>query len=322
MSRHVILAKEGANQRLDKFLTDVVSGSSRTAIKKMINEGLVTVNGEVSKPSLILNGNEKISYQIALKEENGGYLTPENIELDIIYEDTDIIAINKPAGLTVHPGAGQKTNTLANGLIYHFHDLSNVNGKVRPGIVHRLDKETSGVMLVAKSNEAHVNLSSQFEALEIKKEYYAVTWGIFTSKEGKITLPLSRSKKDPTSYIGDDNGKKAITSFISKPLGDYTSEVIFKPKTGRTHQIRVHSASLGNPIFGDSKYGGGNNRSKGFLPEVSKSLNNSLKNLGRHALHAKSITFSHPSTKKLKSISAKIPTELQTLKMELSNLHA
>ena len=322
MSRHVILAKTGANQRLDKFLTDVVSGSSRTAIKKMINEGLVTVNGEVSKPSLILNGNEKISYQIALKEENGGYLTPENIELDIIYEDTNIIAINKPAGLTVHPGAGQKTNTLANGLIYHFHDLSNVNGKVRPGIVHRLDKETSGVMLVAKSNEAHTNLSRQFEAREIKKEYYAVTWGIFTSKEGKITLPLSRSKKDPTSYVGDDNGKKAITSFISKPLGDYTSEVIFKPKTGRTHQIRVHSASLGNPIFGDSKYGGGNNRSKGFLPEVSKVLNNSLKNLGRHALHAKSITFSHPSTKKLKSISAKIPSEFQTLKMELSNLHA
>ena len=322
MSRHVILAKRGANQRLDKFLTDVVSESSRTTIKKMINEGLVTVNGEVSKPSLILNGNEKISYQIALKEENGGYLTPENIELDIIYEDTDIIAINKPAGLTVHPGAGQKTNTLANGLIYHFHDLSNVNGKVRPGIVHRLDKETSGVMLVAKSNEAHTNLSRQFEAREIKKEYYAVTWGIFTSKEGKITLPLSRSKKDPTSYVGDDNGKKAITSFISKPLGDYTSEVIFKPKTGRTHQIRVHSASLGNPIFGDSKYGGGNNRSKGFLPEVSKALNNSLKNLGRHALHAKSITFSHPSTKKLKSISAKIPSDFQTLKMELSNLHA
>ncbi len=322
MSRHVILAKRGANQRLDKFLTDVVSESSRTTIKKMINEGLVTVNGEVSKPSLILNGNEKISYQIALKEENGGYLTPENIELDIIYEDTDIIAINKPAGLTVHPGAGQKTNTLANGLIYHFHDLSNVNGIVRPGIVHRLDKETSGVMLVAKSNEAHANLSRQFEAREIKKEYYAVTWGIFTSKEGKITLPLSRSKKDPTSYVGDDNGKKAITSFISKPLGDYTSEVIFKPKTGRTHQIRVHSASLGNPIFGDSKYGGGNNRSKGFLPEVSKALNNSLKNLGRHALHAKSITFSHPSTKKLKSISAKIPSDFQTLKMELSNLHA
>ena len=249
MSRHVILAKTGANQRLDKFLTDVVFGSSRTTIKKMINEGLVTVNGEVSKPSLILNGNEKISYQLVLKEENGGYLAPENIELDIIYEDTDIIAINKPAGLTVHPGAGQKTNTLANGLIYHFHDLSNVNGKVRPGIVHRLDKETSGVMLVAKSNEAHTNLSRQFEAREIKKEYYAVTWGIFTSKEGKITLPLSRSKKDPTSYVGDENGKKAITSFTSKSLGGYTSEVIFKPKTGRTHQIRVHSASLGTVSY-------------------------------------------------------------------------
>ena len=131
MSRHTILAKMGANQRLDKFLTDVVSGSSRTTIKKMINEGLVTVNGETSKPSLILYGNEEISYQKTIKDESDDYLAPENIELNIIYEDKDIIAINKPAGLTVHPGAGQKTNTLANGLIYHFRDKNMIQDLVK-----------------------------------------------------------------------------------------------------------------------------------------------------------------------------------------------
>ena len=321
MTKHTVLAKEGANQRLDKFLSDIIPELSRSIIKKMITEGMVFVDGEVSKPSLRLDGNEKISYDMIEKENVVDYLVPQDIDLEIIYEDNDIIAIDKPAGLTVHPGAGQKNNTVANALIFHFRNLSNINGGIRPGIVHRLDKETSGVMLVAKNNDAHVNLSNQFEARKVKKEYNAITWGNFTKENGDITLSLARSKKDPTAYVVNDNGKEAETSYSSKPLGGYASEVVFKPKTGRTHQIRVHSSSIGNPIFGDNKYGGGNNRSKGFLPEVSKILNNSLKNLGRHALHAKSITFSHPSNKKVKTISTKTPLEIEKLKMELSSLH-
>ena len=321
MSKYVISAIKGKKQRVDKFLSDFISGSSRSTIKKMISEGLVFVDGEIPKPSLKLVGNEKISYDLLKKEKEFNYLTPQDINLEIIYEDNFIAAINKPAGIVVHPGAGQKDNTIVNGLIFHFDKLSTINGSVRPGIVHRLDKETSGVMLVAKNNDAHANLSNQFEKREIIKEYKAITWGSFEMKKGEIATSIGRSKKDPTSYIVHGNGRDAKTSYASKPLGSYASEVIFKPKTGRTHQIRVHSSSIGNPIFGDSKYGGGNSKSKGFLPEVSKVLENSLKNLGRHALHAKSITFTHPSTKKTKTVTAKIPVEIEILKKELSTLH-
>ena len=321
MSKQIISAKKGVNQRLDKFLSDNISGLSRSTIKKMITEGMVFVNGELSKPSFKLEGKEKISYDIFEKKENFDHLIPQKIDLNILYEDKDIIAIDKPAGLTVHPGAGQKNNTLANALVFHCRELSDINGPIRPGIVHRLDKDTSGVMLVAKNNEAHASLSRQFEKREIDKEYSAITWGKFENLNGEISLFIARSKKDPTSYIASRNGKKALTFYSSKPLGGYASEVVFKPKTGRTHQIRVHSSTIGNPIFGDTKYGGGINRSRGYLPEVSKKLNNLLKNINRHALHAKSITFSHPVSKKMKTISAEMPKDFENIKYDLSRLH-
>ena len=152
MSKYTLSASNGKNQRLDKFLSVYISKSSRSTIKKMINEGLVLVNGEITKPSFILDGSEKISYDLIEEKEKSENLTPQDIDLEIIYEDNDIVAINKPAGITVHPGAGQNDGTIANALVFRFNSLSNVNGMIRPGIVHRLDKDTSGVMLVAKNN--------------------------------------------------------------------------------------------------------------------------------------------------------------------------
>ncbi len=321
MTKNTLSAKNGANQRLDKFLSEKIIGISRSRIKKMIADGMVFVDGEIPKPSLLLEGNEKISYDI-LVEEVSDYLIPQNIDLNIIYEDKDILAINKPSGIIVHPGAGQKKDTIANALRYRFQELSDLNGTARPGVVHRLDKDTSGVMLIAKNNKAHINLSHQFEKREIDKEYYAIAWGIFANEVGEISFPLARRKKDPTSYVASESGKNSLTLYRSKHLGSFASEVVFRPKTGRTHQIRVHSSTLGNPIFGDTKYGGGYKKSRGFLPEVSKIFNNLLKNLNRHALHAESITFSHPRTNKIKTISAEIPLEFLTLKEELTKLHA
>lgn len=322
MSKYTISASDGKNQRLDKFLSVYISKSSRSTIKKMINEGLVFVNGETTKPSFILDGSEKISYDLIEEKEKSENLTPQDIDLEIIYEDNDIVAINKPAGITVHPGAGQNDGTIANALVFRFNSLSNVNGTIRPGIVHRLDKDTSGVMLVAKNNNAHANLSNQFEMRSINKEYKAITWGLFSDEKGEINSSIARSKRDPTSYIIDSNGRNAHTSYVSKALGSFASEVVFHPKTGRTHQIRVHSSSIGNPIFGDNKYGGGKNKSKGYLPEVSKILENLLKKIDRQALHAKSITFTHPSSKKTKTIAAEIPNEIKILKKELASLYA
>jgi len=317
-----ILAINGSNKRLDKFLSDYLEELSRDSVKKMILDGMVFVNGEKVKPSLVLQGTEKISYTINKLDKTLDHIEPEDIDLDILFEDDDIIAINKSSGITVHPGAGQKDGTLVNGLVFHFNKLSNLNGNFRPGIVHRLDKNTSGIMIIAKNNNAHAKLSSQFEKRLINKQYFAVTWGSFKNKQGEINSPIARSKKDPTSFIIDKTGKEALTNYYSKQLGGYASEVKFEPKTGRTHQIRVHSASLGNPIFGDEKYGGGGRRSKGFLPEVSKQLTLSINKLGRHALHAKKIMFSHPINNKPITISADLPKELNQLINELNNLNA
>ena len=322
MSEITILAKNGANKRLDKFLSDYLIESSRTVVKKMISDGMVYVDGEKAKPSLILKGTEKISYTILDREKKLKNIEPEDIDLEILFEDDAIIAINKSAGITVHPGAGQRNGTLVNGLVSHFKKLSNLNGNLRPGIVHRLDKDTSGVIIIAKSNDVHSNLSEQFEKRSVSKEYFAIVWGKYESDEGEIHSSIARSKKDPTSYIVDPNGKEAFTGYASKPLGIYNSEVIFKPKTGRTHQIRVHTSSLGNPIFGDEKYGGGINKSKGFIPEVSKKLNASMNQLGRHALHARKIIFNHPINKKSIAISAKIPNEINELRTQITNLNA
>jgi len=299
--------------RLDKYLATLFPEISRTRIKNSIKTGNVLVNGSSTKPSYLLCENDEIKYEFILEKIKQEQMDPVEMELNILYEDNDIICINKPAGLVVHPGAGNYTNTLANGLLHHFKSLSNVNGISRPGIVHRLDKNTSGVILIAKSNIAHHHLANQFQNRTINKIYKAVTWGEWKEPEGILNGNISRKKSDPTTYTVSIDGRSSETKYVVTHQNRYFSLLTFMPKTGRTHQIRVHATEENHPIVCDDPYGGGINRAKGFLPEVALKMKKIIKNMGRHALHAEQIMFQHPTEKNQINITAPYPTDFVNL---------
>ena len=292
-----LIVPNSINMRLDKYLSENLDQISRSKIQNLINDGKVMINGEQEKSSYRLNGNESIVVYFDNNEISTNNHIAQEIPLTIIHEDDDILIIDKQAGLVVHPGTGMVDNTLLNGLLYHTSSLSNVNGPSRLGIVHRLDKDTSGIMVVAKTNSAHKFIAEQFEKRKIIKTYISLTWGIWEINEGAIDKPIKRKQSDPTAFTVDEMGRNAFTSYKVENSWRYISKVQFKPKTGRTHQIRVHSSFMGHPIISDNKYGGGKNRVKGFLPEVSKDLKRILQIFNRQALHAYSIEFIHPRTK-------------------------
>ncbi len=299
--------------RLDHYLVEQLPDYSRTQIQKMIKREYVTVNDHVEKPSYKLQEGDKIIAQPLELEPAMDAITPEAIPLDILYEDGDIIIINKSAGLVVHPGTGNYTGTLVHGLKYHCQDLSSVNDSLRPGIVHRLDQDTSGVMVVAKTNKAHRNIAEQFQDRTVAKTYVGITWGVWNDKEGCIDVPLKRSRKNPTTYCVNDSGRTAVTQFKVLHEYRYMSVVEFYPKTGRTHQLRVHAAHVNHPIVHDEKYNGGLNRTKGFLPEVQRDIKLLLKKMGRHALHAQHLSFNHPVSGEIVNFTAELPNDMQTM---------
>jgi len=302
-----------AGLRLDRFLASNISDHSRSRIQTWIRSGCVLVNGTQRKTGYALELNDEIQVDPPEEDPSLHVLHPEPMDLDILYEDEQIVVINKPAGLVIHPGVGNSTGTLVHGLLYHFQALSDLNGAVRPGIVHRLDRDTSGIILIAKTNQAHAHLADQFQNREVKKEYSGLTWGIWPETEGEINKPIGRRKKDPTTYCVSGEGKPSFTRFEVEKQLRHLALVSFFPKTGRTHQIRVHAAHMGFPIFGDEIYGGGLAKTRGFLPEFTHLYKQEMNRFNRHALHARRLEFLHPEKKEPVIFETPLPKEYLNL---------
>lgn len=303
--------------RLDHFLTKKMSGITRSQIQKLIRTGYITVNGQCVKAGFILDDGDKISGYKSPEELTS--IDPEDIPLEIIYEDKHLVIINKPSGLIVHPGTGNKSGTLVNGLVFHFNSLSDINA-IRPGIVHRLDKETTGIMVVAKTNEIHDQLAALFRNREIKKTYKAITWGK-TEPDGIIETSIGRHPQNRTLFATDElSGRYAKTSYKSIGYDPPLSYLSLYPKTGRTHQIRVHLQSIGHPIIADNDYSGGEKLIKSYHSKYTPKLKSIFNKINRVALHAHKLEFIHPVKGKKMQFEAPIPEDftavLKTMGLE------
>ena len=294
MSKHVLkVTPENSQTRLDVFLTQSLPDvPSRTFVQKLIEEDQVKVNQKKARSNYKVREGDEIEVLLDEKALRRPDLNPENIPLDIFYEDEDLLIINKASGMLVHPAQSNYSGTLVNALLGYSRELSDVNSKIRPGIVHRLDQETSGLMVVAKDNRTHVRLARQFQKHQVRKRYTALVEGHVEFDGGKIDAPLGRNifHREKKAVQFDDDAKDAVTYYkVIKASGGATLIALF-PETGRTHQLRVHMAHIGHPILGDEKYG-----KKNTFPRL--------------ALHAHCLAFTHPRTKVPVEFSAPPPKE-------------
>ncbi|PFJ72471.1 RluA family pseudouridine synthase [Bacillus cereus] len=284
----VTVAEEQKSERIDKFVAEINSEWSRSQVQQWIKDDVVTVNGKSVKVNYKVKGNDEITVTIPDPEELD--IQPEDMNLEIYYEDADVLVVNKPRGMVVHPAPGHTSGTLVNGLMHHCTDLSGINGVMRPGIVHRIDKDTSGLLMVAKNDMAHESLVNQLVAKTVTRRYKAIVHGVIPHDKGTIDAPIGRDKKERQSMTVDENGKNAVTHFqVLERFKDFTL-VECLLETGRTHQIRVHMKYIGYPLAGDPKYG----------PKKTLDMNG-------QALHAGILGFDHPRTGEYIQFEAPIP---------------
>jgi len=312
--KYEFIIPEGKHkERLDVYLTNSVENATRSKVQKLIESKNVTVNGKFVKASYLVQPNDVIiaTHPISPRPAKA---EPEDIPLDIIYEDDYLLIINKPAGMVAHPAYANYTGTLVNALLHHSNKLSNVNEEFRPGIVHRIDKETSGLLVVAKDDWTHAKLGEQFAKHTIEREYWAVAWGIFKERKGEINYNIARSKKDRKKFThSKTEGKTAATFYEVITEYDFTSLVKLNLKTGRTHQIRVHLATINHPVFGDPVYGGREIVYGSTLPKMKSRVFNLLKIMPRQALHAKTLGFIHPKKNKFVRFDSELPEDIKLL---------
>jgi 23S rRNA pseudouridine1911/1915/1917 synthase len=304
-----IVNPEQAGLRLDVFLAQADESFSRSQIKNAIEEGDVTVNVKSPKVSQHLKVGDVV--EIHLEAAIDALAIPQDISLSIVYEDASIIVINKPAGMVVHPAPGNPDNTLVNALLFHCKDLSGIGGVLRPGIVHRLDKETSGLIVAAKSDEAHRGLSAQFEKHDVHKKYVALVWGNVKGQSGEILLPVGRHPVDRKKMsTRSRRGKDALTLWKVRERYGLATLLDVEIKTGRTHQIRVHLTERGYPLIGDMVYG---NPSK-LQTVKDAALKAYLKSFQRQALHATQLSFLHPQSGERVVFTAPLPEDMENLR--------
>lgn len=296
--------------RLDVFSARHIPSRSRAKIQSYIEAGLILLNGRPAIKKTLLTEGDRVTFDKSrLFSSTDFRLVPQNIPLEILYEDDYLFAVNKPAGMVVHPGNGNREGTLVHALLYHVTSLSSGSGPDRPGIVHRLDKDTSGVVLVAKTDETHWGLARLFSTREIKKEYAGFCVGRRPDTHGSMGDPLGRSRRDPVKRAVRQDGKEALTEYWLLAHRCGISVMKFAPHTGRTHQIRVHCSAAGFPVLADTLYGGGK-EALDRIPVMERPFAVSVyKCFGRHALHAQSITFVHPHMHKEQTISAPLPED-------------
>jgi len=300
----LIFPADSEPSRLDQVL-GALEGMTRSMARRLIESGLVTVDGTPQKPSLKLRGGEMIT--VIIPPPTPAEPLAEEIPLEILYEDSDLVVVNKPAGMVVHPGAGNAGGTLVNALLGHCHDLSGIGGELRPGIVHRIDKDTSGILVVAKNDQAHRSLSKQFKEHTVKRVYLALVFGSPKSDKGKIETIIGRHPVDRKRMSGlARRGKQAVTHWQAIQRYKGLTLIRLKLETGRTHQIRVHLSEAGHPLAGDPVYGGSGRLANIHDPQLVALI----KGLGRQALHAKTLGFIHPATCEYMEYDTELPEDM------------
>jgi 23S rRNA pseudouridine1911/1915/1917 synthase len=317
-----LVNKKNNGERLDVFLSKKITNLTRSYIKKLIEKNNVKLNKAIIiSPSTKIKPNDQIIINII--EEESHSIIPNKIKLNIVYEDNDLLIVNKPKGMVVHPGAGNYKNTLVNALIYKYkNSLSNINGNSRPGIVHRIDKETSGLLVIAKNNLSHSSLGNQFSDHSIDRKYQCLVWGVIRPLSGRIETLISRNKNNrQLMTVSDLNGKRAITNYKTIKVFNIKdipkiSLLECKLETGRTHQIRVHLKYKGVSLLGDKQYGKNNVKYK----KINKEFYNLLSKLSGQALHAQTLGFLHPTKKKRVSFKSNLPSGFQKILDLLNNL--
>ena len=300
--------------RIDKFLMNRIENATRNKIQKAAKEGSIRVNEQVVKSSYKVKKDDKIRI-LFTHPPYENLLTPEEIDLNIEYEDDSIIIVNKKSGMVVHPGHGNYSGTLINALLYHFENLPN-NSSNRPGLVHRIDKDTSGLLVIAKTEISMTFLANQFFKKSVEREYYALVWGDLKDDEGEINAPIGRNPKNRLQmivYEDLEGGKEAITNYKVIERFGYVTLISCRLKTGRTHQIRVHMKYLGHTIFNDERYGGDKILKGTVYSKYKQFVDNCFKLLPRQALHAKTLGFIHPKTKEKLSFDTEVPDDMTSV---------